>query len=100
MRTSCILIGVCITLLFRLQPPEIGAATIYVGLGGQNGILTNNGALGTLNPATGAVTVIAKLSGCYSDQRFDVYLERKSLGIYVQRWWYVSTAILPPGPPF
>ena len=61
-RTSCILIGVCIALL-SVATTEIEAATIYVGLGGQNGISTNNGALGTLNPATGAVTVIGKPAG-------------------------------------
>src|SRR5271165_906213 len=38
--------------------PKVEAATIYVGLGGQNGISTNQGAIGSLNPATGAITVI------------------------------------------
>ena len=61
-QTSRILIAVCITLL-SVATAKIEAATIYVGLGGQNGISTNNGALGTLNPATGAVTVIGKPAG-------------------------------------
>jgi hypothetical protein len=56
-QTSRILIAVCITLL-SVATAKIEAATIYVGLGGQTGISTNNGAIGTLNPATGAVTVI------------------------------------------
>jgi hypothetical protein len=38
--------------------PKVEAATIYVGLGGQNGISTNQGAIGTLDPSTGAITVI------------------------------------------
>lgn len=38
--------------------PKVEAATIYVGLGGQNGISTNQGAIGSLDPATGAITVI------------------------------------------
>ncbi len=49
--------AVCITLL-SVATTQIQAATIYVGLGGQNGVSTNNGAIGTLNPMTGAVTVI------------------------------------------
>ena len=38
--------------------PKVEASTIYVGLGGQNGISTNQGAIGSLNSATGAITVI------------------------------------------
>jgi hypothetical protein len=49
--------------LLSVASAKIEAATIYVGLGGQNGISTNNGALGTLNPATGAVTVIGTPAG-------------------------------------
>ena len=56
------LTAVCITLL-SVATAKIEAATIYVGLGGQHGISTNNGALGTLNPATGAVTVIGTPAG-------------------------------------
>jgi hypothetical protein len=54
--------AVCVTLL-SVATAKIQAATIYVGLGGQHGISTDNGALGTLNPATGAVTVIGTPAG-------------------------------------
>src|ERR1700686_3182305 len=63
-QTSRVLVtsAVCITLL-SVATAKIQAATIYVGLGGQHGISTNNGAIGTLNPATGAVTVIGTPTG-------------------------------------
>ncbi len=61
-QTSRILIAVCITLL-AVATVKIEAATIYVGLGGQNGVSMNNGAIGTINPATGAVTVIGTPAG-------------------------------------
>lgn len=56
------MIAICITLL-SVTTANIEAATIYVGLGGQNGISTNNGSIGTLNPTTGAITVIGHPSG-------------------------------------
>ena len=54
--------ALCLVLL-SVAIPATNAATIFVGLGGQNGISTNNGAIGTLNPATGAVTVIGTPAG-------------------------------------
>jgi hypothetical protein len=63
-RTSRLLIATAVGIaLLWVATTKIQAATIYVGLGGQNGISTNNGAIGTLNPATGAVTVIGKPTG-------------------------------------
>ena len=55
-RTSRVLIttAVCIALLSVAGD----AATIYAALGGQNGISTDSGSLATINPTTGAVTVI------------------------------------------
>jgi hypothetical protein len=63
-QTSRVLVtsALCIALL-SVAPAKIEAATIYVGLGGQNGVSTNNGAIGTLNPATGAITVIGTPAG-------------------------------------
>lgn len=58
-RTSRRLIttAVCIALL-SIATANIHADTIFVGLGGQNGISTNAGSIGILNPVTGAVTII------------------------------------------
>ena len=47
----------CMALIY-FGAAKMEAQTIYVGLGGQNGVSTNTGAIGTLNPATGAITPI------------------------------------------
>ena len=58
MRTCQFPTAVCVV-LFSLVAANLGAAAIiYGGLGGQNGISTNNGSLVTINPTNGAVTVI------------------------------------------
>jgi hypothetical protein len=57
--------AMCIALL-SVVATKTDAATIYAGLGGQNGISTNNGALGTINPANGAVTVTGTPAGVHA----------------------------------
>ncbi len=53
-----IAIAVCIAFVCDTAVQLSASPIIFVGLGGQTGISTNNGAIGILDPATGAVTVI------------------------------------------
>jgi hypothetical protein len=49
--------------LICVMSAQSQAGQIFVSLGGQSGVSVNNGAIGTLNPATGAVTVIGVPDG-------------------------------------
>ena len=55
--------AVCVTLLSAAAVKIEAAPIIFGGLGGQKGISTNNGALVTINPLNGLVTVIGTPSG-------------------------------------
>jgi hypothetical protein len=63
-RTSRLLIitAVCMA-FFSVAAANLSAGTIFASLGGQHGVSTNNGALVTINPTNGAVTVIGVPSG-------------------------------------
>jgi hypothetical protein len=49
--------------MVSVMSPQSQASPIFVSLGGQTGVSTNNGAIGTLDPATGAVTIIGVPDG-------------------------------------